>query len=167
MSTFESLSFFRGVSRRYPKDKPSIQTVRKNRSPRNSPLIFHKVADAWFRARFGLSYRSESLFVTSRVISAAAYAEDKTSVVRIIPISPYRFCWSPNVSDLLFAARRLTDRHEIESFLDKASYSEQDLNSAHASGNEVMVSCERYVAIPLALLPLDPSTSSGTLILPN
>jgi hypothetical protein len=167
MSTFESLAFFRGVSARYPTDRPFIQIPRKDRLPKNSPVLFHEIANAWFKSRFGIQYRSRAIFLTSRIISATAHAQNQATVVRVIPLTLYTFCWSPTVSDLLFAARSLTSRPEIEAFLERALYSEANLSEAHASGHEVMLACDSYVAIPTNLISPKPHANGTRLILPG
>src|SRR5690242_373049 len=102
MSTFEDLSFYRGVSTRYRTDRPSVIIPRRDRRPRNSSVDFHEVADRWFARRFGIAYRSRGVFLTSGIVSATAYAATAAHVMRIVPISAYRYCWSPKISDLLF-----------------------------------------------------------------
>ncbi len=151
MSTFESLVFYRGVSESNPTDHPYLKKTRKDREPKSSSKRFHDVANQWFKQKFGVAYRSEAIFVTSRKLSASAYAASENHLVRIIPTSTYRFCWSPNVSDLLFIAQEFKDASEedINRRLDLAEYCEGDLQGAHTSGNEVMIFCEDYVCIPV------------------
>jgi hypothetical protein len=167
MGTFESLPFFRGVSDRYPIDKPLVLTPRRDRRPRNSSGVFHRVADSWFKSRFGVYYRSQGLFVTSQRLSASTYGATADHVVRVVPLSSYRYCWSPIVSDLLFAATRLAtaETTEIERYLHDACYRESGLDEAHVKGHEVMLYCERYVGIPVALLRNCADASSSILLL--
>lgn len=154
MSSFEVLPFYRGVSARYSMDVPTLHSPRTNRRPRSSPNAFHRIADDWFFKRFGIRYRSHSLFVTPSKFIARNYGATPDHLIRIIPITDYRFCWSPSVSDLLFAAQKLEKAtlDEIESYLDQASYREEDLKAAHSSGHEVMLYCQHYIAIPDRLL---------------
>lgn len=107
MASFETLNFFRGVSVRYNCQHPTIHETRRNRQPKDSPINFHNVADSWFFSRFGIRYRSQSLLVTSRLLTAGVYAATPAHVMRILPLSEYRYCWSPNVMDLLFTAKKL------------------------------------------------------------
>lgn len=154
METFETLPFFRGVSSRYPTDRASIQVPRGDRRPRHSGKSFHEAADKWFEVRFGVRYRSYGVFLTSRILSATTYGATPNHVMRVIPLSSYRFCWSPKVSDLLFAANQLdkAGREEIDAYLDLAEYRESGLQEASATGHEVMLYCERYIAIPVSFL---------------
>lgn len=132
-------------------DRPSVWPVRFDREPRHSSLAFHQSADDWFQKRFGIRYRSQALFVTSRQLSASAYAHRHMHVVRVVPLSAYRFCWSPNISDLFLASKPYvtSSEEEIWGFLNSISYLESDLSAAYECGHEVMLHCERYVALPL------------------
>ena len=157
MSTFETLPFYRGVSTKYPTDRPTILTPRSNRLPRNSSPEFHKAANQWFERRFGIPYRSRGVFLTSRVTLARSYAKTPAHVMRILPISTYQYCWSPKISDLLYGATRLatSSASAIEAYLDAAQYCEDGLREAHAAGHEVMLYCQQYVAIPIGLLGVE------------
>lgn len=151
LDTFETLTFYRGLSNASSVDFPVIYDTRKNRKPRNMPPEIHARADSWFEARFGVRYRSQSLFVTSSMVVAQNYACSPDHVVRIIPLGHYKYCWSPKRSDLLFycaSAEKLT----IEEYLEQSEYVDTDLRSASFSGNEVMLYCEKYIAIPVRLL---------------
>lgn len=154
MPTFESLAFYRGMSSEYPADKISLVVPLKNRRPRNSSLAFHEAADQWFEYRFGVRYRSQAVFVTAKPEAALVYASSPSQVMRVIPLSTYKYCWSPYVSDLLFAATQYASGspEEVGAYLDQAKYRESELNDAHESNHEVMLLCERYIAIPVGLL---------------
>ncbi|MDG2518290.1 hypothetical protein [Lysobacter soli] len=168
MSTFETLPFYRGVSDRYPADRPSIHTPRLDRRPRNSAAFFHTTADEWFHKKFGIRYRSQGLLLTSRFLSASTYAGPSGRVMRILPLSHYRFCWSPNVSDLLFTANQLAEEtsERIGEHLDSLNFVESDLIGAHECGHEVMLHCDRYVAIPTNLLDLPSDQDKPRILLP-
>lgn len=168
MPSFEVLTFIRGASARYPTDRPSIQEPRKNRRPRHSNLRFHQIADAWFTENFGVPYRSQGLFLTSSVGLASRYAETAAHVLRVLPLGEYRYCWSPNVQDLLFAATELADASDerIRQYLSSAHYQETSLSSAWECGHEVMLICERYVAIPIGLLGISTESSEPQIIIP-
>lgn len=167
MDSFETLTFFRGVSARYNSQHPTIHETRRDRRPKDSSIEFHNVADEWFRSRFGVPYRSQALFLTSLKLTAQAYAATPAHVMRILPLSDYRYCWSPNAVDLLFAARKLEDagRSEIEDHLASLGYREEGLAEAHAAGHEVMLHCDRYIAIPVHLAPANGVEASGPSIL--
>ena len=89
--------------------------------------------------------------LTSRLVTAHAYAATAAHVMRVIPLTGYQYCWSPKTSDLLFAAKKLerATTQEIEEYLISQDYREDDLSGAHESGHEVMLFCNVYVVIPL------------------
>ena len=167
MESFETLSFFRGVSTRYSAQHPTVHNTRRDRKPKDSPIEFHEFADEWFCSRFGVRYRSQAVFLTSMKRRAVAFAATPAHVMRIIPLSVYRYCWSPHAVDLLFAARRLrgSGRAAIEGHLESLQYREDSLSEAHAAGNEVMLFCESYIAIPVHLTRDDLSETCGPSIL--
>lgn len=168
MATFESLTFYRGMSKKYPTDRPFVHQPRTNRRPRDSSQNFHNAADEWFLKRFGVPYRSAGVCVTALKLTAQAYAASPTHVMRVVPLTAYRYCWSPKVSDLLFKARELADAgvHEINAFLDAADYTEAGLEDAFNAGSEVMLHCERYIAVPIGLLPSSGASEAAGIILP-
>jgi hypothetical protein len=138
-----------------------------DRKPRNSSLNFHEAADEWFLDRFGLRYRSQAVFVTASMLMAASYAVSDGVVARIVPISEYRYCWSPRVSDLLFIAKDMANasKKDIWSELDTCQYKDNDLRLAADSGHELMLACAEYVALPVTVLAIR-SKSESKIILP-
>jgi len=154
MNTFETLTFFRGASAQQDVQKTSIKRVRKDRRPRDTPLHLHNVADEWFLKSFGVRFRSQALLVTAIQTTATAYAASPSHVFRIVPLDHYSFCWSPKVADMLQLIDATTTPDALLRALDRAGYRDDDLDAAHASGNEVMLACERYAAIPIAELGL-------------
>jgi hypothetical protein len=87
--------------------------------------------------------------------------------MRIVPLSNYRYCWSPNLSDLLSVATKMAHSSEdaIGAHLDSVGYCESGLAEAHAAGNEVMLYCDSCIAIPVDLLDEDPKGSEPSIIL--
>jgi hypothetical protein len=164
--TFESLSFFRGISSPRLIQHPIIKNVRRDRKPRNMPENIHQRANMWFFSKFGVNYRSEALFITSSLLTAQSYASSPDNVVRVIPLGPYRYCWSPKRSDLLFYCST-NETVPIEQYLEESNYIEKNLNEAYETGNEVMLFCERYIVIPVVLLDElaeDPKKNCGSMI---
>ena len=133
-------------------------------------MQFQTVADSWFVEKFGLPFRSGAVFVTSRVVTATAHAHGKTfeRVMRVVPLSPYSYCWSPEVSDLLFVARECQDASvdEIKTRLSRLKYRTDSLLAAHESGHEVMLYCDVYASIPLSFLPDTQNKEVSRILLP-
>ncbi|MBD3352319.1 MAG: hypothetical protein GF364_12605 [Candidatus Lokiarchaeota archaeon] len=140
----EAVCLLRG-SKNYTDTELSKSFVRKDRKPRNTPLIFHNYANLWFSNKFGIRYRSESLFCTGNYFMASRYGD----VFAIFPIGEYRVCWSPSVEDMLDL---LDDLHsyDFEGFMNKlieARYIEGDLKSSINSGHEVMLLCNSFYSV--------------------
>lgn len=167
-STFESLAFYRGMSDVYPIDRPTVVIPRRDRRPRNSSSVFHQAADRWFTSCFGIPYRSQAVFLTSHLDVAMTYAASPFHVMRVVPLSAYTYCWSSKVSDLLFAATEFADAPPdvIQAFLTSAGYQDDGLEAAYASRHEVMLYCERYLAIPVGLLGVSLTAGGPSIIVP-
>lgn len=153
-STFETLSFYRGVSSQHDLAKPSILSPRTDRTPRDSPPRFHAIADAWFKQRFKVRYRSQAIFLTSQVGIAAHYGSSHEHVMRVVPLTSYTYCWSPLLADLLSIAVELASAPEkaIHERLSHSQYRQDSLDEAAKSGHEVMLSCDQLLYIPIQLL---------------
>lgn len=154
MHTFETLEFYRGMSNQYPIDRPVLVETRKNRVPRDTIPEVHIAADDWFNKRFGVRYRSQSVFLTSRCAVARGYGATPEHAFRVLPLGQYSFCWSPVADDMLKLMYDGVQAKDCPARLEAARYSENDLLEAHDSGHEVMLFCERYVAIPIGLFDL-------------
>ena len=71
--------------------------VRKNRNPKDSPIKTHNILDKLFKKKFGWKARSNAIFCTGNIHTAAAYGKN---VYMIFPIGKYKFLWSPEIDDL-------------------------------------------------------------------
>lgn len=159
MKSFENLPFIRGVSR--SSQHPFVESTPTNRKPRDIEITLHEAADLWFLRRFGVRFRSQSIFVTSLQVVASAYGP---SVFRILPLSEYRYCWSKKTSDLLSILKG-ANVVDVPSLLDAAQYVDTDLEGAHRAGHEVMLHCEKYVAIPHGNTPPDEAIQSKLIVI--
>lgn len=152
MHSFETLSFYRGISSEIPLDRPSVLHTRKDRRPRDTPKHLHETADAWFLASLGVPYRSSALFLTPSRVIAQCYGKSPDHCVRVIPLGNYSYCWSSKYSDFLHLAKDAPSSEELTIRLQSAGYGTGNLDLAHESGNELMLFCEKYIAIPIELL---------------
>lgn len=149
MSSFEQFSFYRGLSDRYEIAHPTVHKTRKNRCPRDMRQDLHTAADDWFLGEFGVRYRSQSIFLISKVDIAATYSATPLHVARIVPLGGYRYCWSSQLNDLLEICLSNPDIDSFNSDLASAHYREDCLEEAHRLGHEVMLFCESYICIPV------------------
>ncbi|MDO8770388.1 MAG: hypothetical protein Q7K57_17140 [Burkholderiaceae bacterium] len=152
MASFETLSFYRGVSNETPLDRPSLIHTRKNRRPRDTPICLHEAADKWFKASFGVAYRSQAVFLTPNRMTAQFYGKSPNHCVRVVPLGEYSYCWSSKYSDFLHLAKDAPTADELTARLPDAGYGTTDLALAHQSGNELMLCCDVYMAVPIGLL---------------
>ena len=165
MHSFETLAFYRGVNTEMPLDRPTLVRTRKNRKPRDTAPHIHEAADAWFRASFGVGYRSEAVFLTSSRFTAQLYGKSPDHCYRVIPLGRYSFCWSSKFADFLHLAKDVPSAKELTIRLLNAGYTDTNLEAAHKSGNELMLFCEMYIAVPVVLLAEpDVSTSTSSLL---
>jgi hypothetical protein len=99
--------------------------------------------DVWFEQRFGWGARSNhSLFVSGSRVQAEQFG---TPVI-VIPVAPARLVWSPRITDLTqyFKTLGVASPAIVAELLEAGDYRDGDLEAAIASGNEIMVRCERY-----------------------
>lgn len=156
MHSFENLVFLRGTSAKFDPSNCTIQRVRKDRKPRDTPLHLHNAADEWFLKNFGVRFRSQAILLSSSQQTATAYASNPSNVHRIIPIDQYKFCWSPKVTDMLQLIDATTTPEMLWAALTASAYQADDLKSAYESRNEVMLFCENYIAVPIKLINIAP-----------
>lgn len=167
MHSFETLPFYRGVSNDLSLDHPSFFRTRKDRKPRDTPNHLHEAANSWFKASFGIAYRSEAVFLTPNRLTAQLYGKSPDHCVRIVPLGDYSYCWSRNCSDFLHLVKDKPTIEQLTTRLQDAHYETNNLALAQQSGNELMLFCEAYIAIPIGLL-LDSTKSeppNSTIIL--
>ena len=140
--------------------------TRKDRAPRDMNGNTHVLIDNYFEKKYGIRYRSASVFTTG----SKENAEDYGSAYAVFPIGEFSFIWSPNVVDLYsnlkaaqtfkkffsnpFKASKpiVITQEVINSYLDTAKYTNDNLGVAIRKGNEIMISCDEYYIIPLSTI---------------
>jgi hypothetical protein len=136
MSSFEKLAFYRGLSKNYEISQPTVHATRKNRLPRDMQQHIHEAADNWF-------------FLSSNINIVSAYAATPDHIARVIPLGPYKYCWSSQITDLLEICMHATDVNIFRDELANSRYKEEGLADAHRLGHEVMLFCDSYVCVPI------------------
>lgn len=165
IESFETIKFYRGLRNVGDIENPFIKKVRRDRRPKDLSAEVHRDADLWFLNRFGVAYRSQAVFLTGSKLIANNYASNPCNVVRVIPLGEYSYCWSPKRKDLIFYCSE-NPSVSINDYLDASDYRNTSLRDAAVSGNEVMLFCESYLAIPVDLIEGFPNvTASKTIIL--
>lgn len=141
-----------------------IITPRKDRLPLSTSPELHKKFDAYFKKAFGWKARSEGVFCAGN--PSAMYGESYA----IIPIGKWEYLWGKNVYDLttdfntLFSKVFGRDKwHEIgglsgitqeivDQVLDSGQYIDTELALALRRNQEIMLKCDKYLAIHIELL---------------
>ena len=148
----------------------AIITPRVDRQPRNMPKKFHTLIDDWFKDKFGLKARSAGVFAFGVKSSntAAGYAASSNKgqggfACVIFPIGPFKYVWSPEALDLytnFIKADYIIQDGENESeidvqkfhrYLETLDYKSTDLSAALKTGNEIMLVCDKYLALSVPI----------------
>jgi len=157
--------FYRGLV-----DDPSdiiIKDVRKDREPKDTVPVISKLFDDLLFKKFKWHPRQEGLFITSNRNEAQSYGFSEELVHVIFPVGKFKYVWSPSIIDFWtefqnrsmydeeFDAGRYTKSEMIRKFGGIvremfSSYTDKNIKIAlnnHDKRCEVMVKCDRYVAI--------------------
>lgn len=162
----ESNILYRGINVQ-PGAKVIIQSkCPVNRKPTLTPIEQHHAADDWFFEKTGIRYRSNAVFCTGNRGDAGSYG----NMFIIFPIGNFSFCYSPKIDDLTPELDEAVDNYLIahgkmpwhdtptpkqisaivRKVLRSGNYKQNNnLIKAIHSGNEVMVHCDTYYAVPV------------------
>ena len=138
--------------------------VRKNRNPLNTKSEIHKIVDSMMLKKFGFRARSNVIFC----IGSERKTFDYGNSYSIWPIGKYKFVYSNEVDDLFL---ELGKGEYYQSMGDENTPSDEEFNRGHIkwaekrfkklintyrtdsiwrgaqSMNEIMVHCDRYIAV--------------------
>lgn len=132
------MNIYRGFNK--APDSPCIKQTRKDRKPKNLELHIHQLADKIFYEKFGIKFRSQSVFCTGDIFSAKKYGY----VAIIKPIGKYEVCWSPHCHDFIEIEESPLS---VPDFIEDKCYQIGNLETALKSGNEIMLACDSYEVI--------------------
>jgi hypothetical protein len=148
----------------------------EKRAPTGSKLENHKLADNWFKEKFGIKFRSNHVvFSTSDVISSKIYGTPHI----FIPKGNFQFCWSPFVEDFInlpplydeiingIAKKLKIEKYKVstndvdeyrkeinaemlKTRLEISNYQTTNLQSAIDYGNEIMFHCKEYYLLKMS-----------------
>lgn len=136
------MELYRGMKNFEGNEK--IITTRKDRKPLHLSMDIHEQADLIFEDKFGIKFRSQSVFCTGSYKEANSYGN---IVVRVEPIGHFTVCWSPLCDDFI----KIMDKNDmsVQEFIEINKYQTGDINLAIASKNEIMLYCKQYRAIKI------------------
>jgi hypothetical protein len=126
----------------------AVYDVRKDRSPSDSKREAHDYMDKIMVDMLGWAGRSEGLFVTGNYHVATDYGKP----CMIFPIGEFEFIWNTRVDDAINAVHwtdlKTDDENKDYIYQEYGlDLSDKDIVSAIKSGHEIMVRCDKYVAI--------------------
>lgn len=144
-----------------------IKTVRKDRLPRDTDPQVSRIVDDLLEEQFGWKPRSKGVFCFGW--AKRGHANDYGVPCKIYPMGNVEVVYSPSVFDLTpmiyrairdkditmgygeeFSPEKLEKIKEVVTEFIKAQKYSDDLKDAIYSGkSEIMVNCERYLAVPL------------------
>ena len=152
---------YRGMMVRFSPDI-CVKYPRTSRRPMTTERKVHDLADDYFKHKFGIKFRSESIFVSRSKELAESYGD----VYAIFPLDRVDFAWSPKVEDFTYEANefniKLRDKESVsnddfedfQEFMDKLEYRSNDDSLAteyvkytNLKKYEVMIKCDEYLAI--------------------
>jgi hypothetical protein len=152
--------------------RPTIILCPINRAPRDTMGKVHEIADSYFLDKFGVRYRSNAVFCTGSPGIATDYGE----LTVLIPISNFKFCWSPEIEDftsdindeLYFTKGEKVDfagqthwvndpgnirfTETVNKMLAKGKYRDNEFLSAVRSHHEIMVHATQFYLMPADIL---------------
>lgn len=117
-----------------------------NRNPADTRVTDHRIADAWFKKKFGIAFRSNHIaFCTGKIQTASAYGD----VCIFVPIGNFSICWSRTIHDMadVMPSSIVPDYLRagmIEQALEMGDYQTSNLSAAIAAKHEIMLQCEQY-----------------------
>ena len=159
---------YRGIQINTLGDHPVFlkKDLRTDRHPKDTPKRVSGLMDDWFKKKFGIRFRSEAMFVTSKSYTASAFGH----VYIVFPIGDYDYCWSKVYSDLTDDAsdavtnnvhrypeeyKYLVDKYSnikkehLEEILEDGRYKFNKglVEALTKTKSEVMIKCESYYAL--------------------
>lgn len=120
---------------------------RKNRVSLSMPTRTHEIIDDYLLKEFKFRARSNVIFCTGNKRHAGGYGEPYA----IFPYDGYKFVWSDKSEDLYNTMIHVMNasNEEILNYITDLKFTDKDLQTATKSGNEIMLNCSEYFAIPM------------------
>lgn len=116
-TTGTKTAFYRGMSSEVTDGK--IYTFSPRSAPMNTHPVVHDISNKWFKDKFGISARTDTLFVSSSKRQASEYG----SVHYVFPIGGFSTIHSNRYNDLFIDM----SRRKIKEILLQIGVSEKDL----------------------------------------
>lgn len=146
--------------------KATTAKVRKDRRPRDSNLLSHRLADDWFYEKFKLRPRTQGLFCTSNKADANLYG----TLVYVFPVGDFRYMWATNretgrrIEDSLDYMQRIKRKMQIsreaegpevtDAILSEYVFHiDEGLKDAQTVKAELILFCDEVILVPVNRIP--------------
>ncbi len=132
------MPLYRGTNSKpiYYKEK-----IRTDRKPTNTKQETHQVFDDLFLRKYGIRWRTNSIFTTGSYSEADLYGQ----VYIIFPVGRFDYIYNPVVADLYLYTKRKLTIDEMGHLVD--GYKSDNLRNAIISYNEIMITGKEYIAV--------------------
>lgn len=121
-------------------------TVRTDRQPRDTTPELHKFIDDRINEKFGIRFRSNSIFCYGNPAFSGAYGE----TFMIFPIGKFDYLWTHAAKDLYMSliGRDPVDMiEELNYIIDRYQMNKEYEKAVMLGDREVMVHCNTYYAV--------------------
>lgn len=145
--------------------RAKVETVRKDRKPRDSSPLSHQLADDWFFDKYKLRPRSQGLFCTSSSKGASNYGK----LAYVFPVGNFRYMWatSPSsapvhdslmymndIKDAMQLHRRDEGDYVANEVLEQYTFNvDKGLEDAQDVGAEIILFCDEVILVPVGRIP--------------
>ena len=123
MSRTFIMKIFRGFTGLVKFGLNENENLMRPRTPRDSDLFVHKIADQWFYEKFGIKARSETIFCTPNCHQAATYGD--AYEITVPNTISYQLIYSIKVVDFInirYEIDNLESKDEIIDWLESRDY---------------------------------------------
>lgn len=125
------------------------RAVRQDRQPRNTNKKMHDKINTALADCGAVANRTNSVFVTGSHQQASYYG----TVYVVIPVGQFKYTWSPYYTDWYEYDWQIDAAIDSGSFCDKISWDNNSLPEAIDRWGEIMVACQKYIAIRTDFYP--------------
>lgn len=133
--------------------------VRKDRQPRDTAPLIHKLMDDYFNDRFGMRVRSQGLFTIGDSFKSDAYGYP----YYVFPVGEFKFLWGEldgkPIQDTLLLSNMIKEKTRVspsaeaptivKEILDKVKWKTTGLADAIESKAEIIIMVDKVILVPV------------------
>lgn len=125
------------------------------RNPIDTNINMHNIADGWFKEKFNVFARSQTLICSTDFNQAIRYKGESGVLAKIAPIGNYKIIYSEYIKDFLdyaFEIHDLSSAMANEWLLSKNYHCVEDINCIpRYFKGEIMIDCEKFELVDTQL----------------